>query len=146
MNSIFMKRIKISILILLIGVFSILIFNRFFKNSCTYGTIHISPTLYEAAKNRNYNYCELVECSLNSSKICILKISKINNINNAAGYEHGEIMLQLIDSLGEDYYIDVIGNLSDYEKRNLLGYLSIGLQYDSSKKNIDNVINYLKKR
>lgn len=141
-----MKRIKIGVILILIGSICILTFNSIFKNSCTYGTIYVSPTLYEAAQNKDCNYCELVECSLNNSTRCILNISKINNINNAAGYEHGEVMLQLIDSLGQDYYINVIENLNRDERRNLLGYLSVGLQYNSSKINIDRVIDYLNKR
>ena len=51
----------------------------------------------------------------------------IDNIGDAAGYEHGDILIQLLENLGDDLYSIVLSTVPTNQKNNLQAYFMVGM-------------------
>ncbi|MBO7587498.1 MAG: hypothetical protein J6T13_10050 [Bacteroidales bacterium] len=51
----------------------------------------------------------------------------INNIGDAAGYEHGDILIQLLENLGDDMYSNVLSTVPTTQKIKLQDYFCVGM-------------------
>ena len=91
--------------------------------------------LFESIKVDGNDYCDLVLLSLENDKNSVINISKVD-LSDFASYQHGAVLINVIEKYGEDRYIkDVFNDLSN-EKRNLvIASLKAGVEfYKSSKK------------
>ncbi|WP_152537511.1 hypothetical protein, partial [Aquimarina pacifica] len=57
---------------------------------------------------------------------------KINK-SDPAGYDHGYVLVRLIEKIGKKEYLKAFEGLSLEEKKNILSYLREGLKYGGNK-------------
>ena len=79
-----------------------------------------------------YSYSALVKSSLNKDSTSIKNLSTLK-IYDAAGYDHGAILIAIANRIGEKEYIKLLGTLTDEEKQNILSYIEVGLEYGDEK-------------
>lgn len=88
--------------------------------------------LASVVHNRNYNYCKLLEQSLNEDSNAIKSLALLN-FSDAAGYDHGAVLVEVIFKIGEKTFINAIECISKEQKAAIEGYLSVGLEYGYRK-------------
>ncbi|WP_299610448.1 hypothetical protein [uncultured Aquimarina sp.] len=94
------------------------------------------------------SYCEILDNAINLDKKSIVKISRYK-ISDAAGYDHGYVLVRLIEKIGEEEYFNGFQNLSLNEKKSVLSYLKAGLENGGNKiykfKKLDEIFPILSK-
>ena len=129
-----MKRI----LITFVSLFPILMYSSCNNKSEKVHGIDVSPLLTEVAKEQNIDYCKLLENALKGDTNSILQISLLE-FYDGCGYDHGAVLVDLIQMIGEDTYIKSIRTTNEAQRYRILGYLEVGLlyatpnMYDSNK-------------
>lgn len=98
------------------------------ENKCNINGVEIGSLLIINGEEQGINYCELVEKSfLNDnraiSQLCLLYFE------NSVGYEHGEVIVSLINQIGEEQFLDAIQGINKSEKNRIESYLDVGLEY-----------------
>ncbi|WP_132065995.1 hypothetical protein [Aquimarina spinulae] len=78
------------------------------------------------------SYCDTLDKAIKLDKEAIIKISTYK-ISDAGGYEHGYVLIRLIEKIGEQEYLRAIENLSLEEKKSIESYLWAGLGYGVNK-------------
>ncbi len=78
------------------------------------------------------SYRELLDNAVKLDKEAIVKISTYK-ISDAAGYDHGYVLVRLIEKIGEEEYFKGFENLSLKEKKSVLSYLKAGLENGGNK-------------
>lgn len=100
--------------------------------SCNYGQNcnkeYVSNYLIDYTLERDYDYCKLLNESLNEDIIAIKKISLLKFYDGMT-YEHGAVLLEIIDNVGEKKYLEAIRSLSSDEKVIIKSYLYAGLDF-----------------
>ena len=88
--------------------------------------IPISNTL-EIALAKNYDkYVELLNKSINNDTIALTEFLKIDNIYDAAGYDHGYIIIQILENVGDSNFANAVKKLDAKEMQNLKQYFEVG--------------------
>lgn len=104
-------------------------FTSCFRTNCPkIEGINVSELLYFAAENRSYPLCDLVEKSVAKDKEALKALSLLN-IYDAASYDHGILLVDMIKKVGSSVYIDALGELSKEEKEKIKMYLDVGVEY-----------------
>ena len=93
----------------------------------------VGELLLISSKEKSYNYCELLENAIKKDQEAIIKISLLQ-FDGSAGYDHGYVLVKLIDTIGENEYLKAIQNIYNKEKGFIEGYLDVGLEYGNIKK------------
>lgn len=117
-----MKNLKIILFVILFVFISC-------KNNCEINGIEISELLKIST---NKPYCELVEKAINKDEQSLKEISELR-ILDGAGYEHGYVLIQIIEKIGEKKYVEIIKDFSTKEKETIYSYLRVGLEYGGNK-------------
>ena len=120
------------------SLFPILMYSSCNNKSEKVHGIDVSPLLTEVAKEQNIDYCKLLENALKGDTNSILQISLLE-FYDGCGYDHGAVLVDLIQMIGEDTYIKSIRTTNEAQRYRILGYLEVGLlyatpnMYDSNK-------------
>ncbi|GAB0155014.1 hypothetical protein CHRYSEOSP005_02740 [Chryseobacterium sp. Alg-005] len=129
------KKLKVCLIILLFGMISC-------TNTCVTHGIEVSELLNSVSEEKSINYCSLLDSSLNKDSESIKKISLLD-FSDAAGYDHGAVLVELILNIGEDHYLQSIQTINSKQKKMILSYLEVGLEYGNNpaikSKNVNNV-------
>lgn len=72
------------------------------------------------------DYCNLVKLSINKDSFSVSKLSCLD-ISEDLISNHGEVLVQLVDILGEDFFIQIAQKLNSIEKYRLYSFITIGL-------------------
>ena len=80
------------------------------------------------------SYCELLNKAIEGDQKDIKKLMLLDFSGaGAASYDHGDVIVKLIDRLGEDTIISSLGNqLTKKEKGSIEAYISVGLEYGNN--------------
>ena len=80
------------------------------------------------------SYCKLLNKAMEGNQEDIKKLILLDFSGaGAAGYYHGDVIVKLIDRLGEDTIISSLGNqLTKKEKGSIEAYISVGLEYGNN--------------
>ena len=80
------------------------------------------------------SYCKLLKKAIDGNQEDIKKIMLLDFSGaGAAGYDHGDVLVKLIDRLGEEAIISSLGNqLTKKEKRGIESYIAVGLEYGNN--------------
>lgn len=113
--------------------FIVLIFLFSCNPQCKVENIEVSELLMVSSTDKKYNYCELLEKSIKKDEPSIKEISLLN-FDNAVCYDHGSILVDLINNIGEEKYIKALKELNIKEKNKVKSYLKVGLLYYENKK------------
>lgn len=82
--------------------------------------------LYQADKS-DYKYCSLIEKSINGSPEAVKKLSLLY-FDSGFGYEHGAVLIEVIDRIGEDEYYKIISQLSEKQQKKALYNVRAGFE------------------
>ena len=73
--------------------------------------------LFDSVNIDDSNYCDLVLQSLDKNRRSIVKISKVD-LSDFASYQHGAVLVNIIEKYGEEEYVnEIFNNLSTEEKK-----------------------------
>jgi len=115
----------------IISVFLILLLVNYCSNKCIVDNIEVSELLGTVAKEKSIDYCELLKIALTGDKNAIKKLSLLE-FDNAVGYEHGEVIVDLITAIGETEYIKAISTANREQKNLINSYIDVGLEYGNN--------------
>ena len=119
-----MALLKISFAFNLVYLFSC-------SNKCNIGGIEVTELLSTVANERSIDYCALLKTANSGDSNSIKKLS-LMEFNDAVGYDHGAVVIDLVLKIGEDNYLAAISNFNRSEKKIVESYLDIGLKYGSA--------------
>lgn len=91
----------------------------------------IQDFMHTQEKEYRDNYYHLIEQSLKKDKKSLKELS-LYDLRGATGesaYDHGDVLAQLLDRLGEDFFLESLDGLSEEERGMVLGYLDVGFEY-----------------
>ena len=118
----------------------VILFIALFLHSCN--TDNCSDNLgfkldYHLFDNINMNgksYCDLVNGALKADKQSVLELSKVE-VGDFASYQHGAVLIEVINKLTESEYLKIINQLNDKEKKAIYySYVWAGLEYTPNPK------------
>lgn len=118
----FCKILSVSFLLLLVNSCS---------NKCVVDNIEVSELLGTVAKEKSIDYCGLLKVALTGDKNAIKKLSLLE-FDNAVGYDHGEVIVDLITVIGEKEYIKAISTVNKEQKNLISSYIDVGLEYGNN--------------
>ena len=80
------------------------------------------------------SYCKLLNKAIEGNQEDIKKLILLDFSGaGEAGYDHGDVIVKLIDRLGEETIISSLGNqLTEEEKGRIEAYISVGMEYGSN--------------
>ncbi|HZH88779.1 MAG TPA: hypothetical protein VFD78_06325 [Chitinophagaceae bacterium] len=89
--------------------------------------------LFEKIKINNRTYCELVNGALEGNEILILDLSKVS-IDDFGSYQHGAVLIDIIDKITIGEYLKIISSLTKKEKKQLYYTIWAGLEFTPNPK------------
>jgi hypothetical protein len=101
----------------------ILFFIFLFSSCMESSVIPVSETLELGLNNNYYDYVRLINASCKGDTNALEQFLKIDYIFEAPSYEHGDIILDLLEYVGDSNFVLAINKLSDREKKILCGYI-----------------------
>lgn len=111
------------------------------KDSCNIRGIEVSELLSVSAKEKHINYCALLKTALDNNKEAVKELSLLE-FYDAAGYDHGSVLVDLILLIGEEKYIESISTFNPNQKKLVKSYIEVGLLYGENQnlvgKNFEN--------
>lgn len=93
--------------------------------------IEVSELLLSASEEQNIDYCKLLNESTEGNDGSIRKLVLLK-FYDAAGYDHGAVLVDLIELIGEDKFIYSLTTTNCEEKKRIIGYIEVGLEYGNN--------------
>jgi hypothetical protein len=106
-------------------------------NSCKPNSfIPISNNLEIALNQKGdyNNYISLLNKSVQNDSSALNKFFKINYIYDAAGYDHGFILFQLLKNIGDKNFASNLKKLDKTELINVINYIEVGIDGNEERK------------
>jgi hypothetical protein len=102
--------------------------------SCTINTsvdsVQIGNTLQEQQDfSTNKRFAKLVHQSLNRNAEAFAELLRFPCGGAAGCYDLGSVITQIVYKVGEQNFSEMIKNFSKEQKRDILNYLEVGLEY-----------------
>lgn len=100
-----------------------------FSVSCNRPALVIPDTLELQLRNRDSyrHYVKLVNRAMAKDTIALQELLMIDDLSDAACYEHGDILIQLLENLGDEQYSKVLSSIPTKQKVFLRGYFEAGM-------------------
>ena len=97
--------------------------------SCNKNKLSIPNTLEENLKNKSEyrQYVHLVNKSLKKDTLALKEIMLISNIYDGAGYEHGYILIGIMERIGDHDFNKALLRLNNPQKENVKEYFEVGM-------------------
>lgn len=90
--------------------------------------------LFDDIKVNGMSYCDLVNGALEGDKECVLELSKIS-VSDFGSYQHGAVLIEVIDNLSESEYLKLINQLQIKERKAIYySYVWAGLEFTPNPK------------
>ena len=125
MKTIFMNRLNF-LLILLVTLVGC-------KNNSVVNGIEVSELLIISANNQHVNYRKLLRESTEGNAKSTKELALLK-FYDASGYDHGAVIVDLIDLIGEDKFIQSLSMINKKQKKDIEGYIEVGLEYGNNPK------------
>ena len=94
----------------------------------------LSYNLFDKINVNGDSYCSLVNKSLNLDEESILSMCKLK-FNSGASYEHGAVIIEIIDKVSEEKFISIYRKLSITERKYLYNSIIFaGLEFTLNNK------------
>lgn len=109
------------------------------------GTIYISPVLQVQTHDKSFfsDYGSLLENAIDGTADD-LKSFCLMDFGGEGSYDHGGVLICLIDSIGEKKFLEAVKLMNQDEKNHLKAYLSVGMEYGQKSFSYDDIKNYQK--
>lgn len=95
--------------------------------------------LFDDINVNNKSYCQLVNDALEGNKEAILDLSKVN-VSDFASYQHGAVLIEVIDKITLDKYLEIVSTVSDKDKRKLYHTIWAGFEFTTNPKFVNKKI------
>ena len=132
-----MKKYYIYIVTILLLVVVIVLFSNFLLPKFSYARnvdgIDVPRFMFNPQDSQRIDedmYCTLLEDALHYDSISLKKFVTLDKmIDGEAGYCHGIIIVELIERVGEDFFIESLNTISLDKKKDILAYIRVGIAY-----------------
>jgi hypothetical protein len=133
MKKVFLKKILLSIVMLVCLVFLALWIYLVSDTGNRYvNKIYVSELLITVSKEKhNINYCKLLK-EATKGNVSSVKQLTLLDFYDGVGYDHGAVIVDLINLIGEDKFIQSLGTLNEEQKSRIISYLMAGLEYGNN--------------
>jgi hypothetical protein len=85
-------------------------------------------------KKSYHHYVKLVNRAMAKDTIALRELLMMNDIGDAASYEHGDILIQLLENLGDEHYSKVLSSIPTKQKEVFLqSYFEAGMDIRKSE-------------
>ena len=93
--------------------------------------IEVSELLLVVSEEQNIDYCKLLNEATKGNESSIKEIALLD-FSDGAAYDHGAVLVDLIEKIGEEKFVQSIKTINDSEKKWIKGYLEAGIEYGSN--------------
>lgn len=93
--------------------------------------IEVSELLLIASKEQNIDYCKLLNEAFKGNDSSIRQLALLKIIDSAA-YDHGAVLVELIEVIGEDKFIHSLTTINNDQKKWIKDYIKVGLEYGNN--------------
>lgn len=93
-------------------------------------SIVVSEDLLRSTGPYKSAYLPLLTKAADGDSVALIDFLRINGIEDASGYEHGFVIVQLLKLTGDARFAKALGKLNASELRNVSTYLEVGLDND----------------
>ena len=100
--------------------------NRNVKTICG---IKVPVQVLVVSSKHGFNYKETLKSALNGNDCSLKKISTVDFFDASIAYDHGAILVKIINIIGEDRFLIAINDCDKREKNIIKGYLRAGMEY-----------------
>lgn len=95
--------------------------------------IEIPESVLRIANEYNYDYCNLLKMSQARDQKAIRQFSLLH-FSDGVSYEHGAVLIDLLDQLSENYYLNTIQSFSKDQRIVVYSSLAAGLDCTQNPK------------
>lgn len=95
--------------------------------------IVVSELLNSATEKQNVNYSKLLKRATEGDEKSIKQLTLLS-FSDASGYDHGAVIVDLIEIIGEDKFIESLSLINYEQKQNIKAYIEVGLEYGNNEK------------
>lgn len=99
------------------------------SNVKTISGIKVSVQVLVVSSEHGFNYEKTLKSALNGNDCDLKKISTLDFFDTSVGYDHGAILVEIINEIGEDRFLIAVNDCDRREKIILKGYLRAGMEY-----------------
>ena len=92
--------------------------------------IHVSELLLVVANEQNTDYCKMLRKAIEGDFPSIRQLTLLD-ISDGASYDHGAVIVDLIEQVGEDIFVQALDSISLKQKEQIKSYIEAGLEYGS---------------
>lgn len=93
--------------------------------------IEVSELLLTISKEQNIDYCKLLNKALKGDESSIRQFVLLK-FYDSAGYDHGAVLVELIEVIGEDIFIHSLTTITNDQKKWIKSYIEVGLEYGNN--------------
>ena len=90
--------------------------------------IKVSELLLDSSRQQKIKYCKLLKKATEGDQSSIKQITLIK-FYDATSYDHGAVIVDLIEQVGEVFFIHSLDPLSPEQKIMVKSYIEAGLEY-----------------
>lgn len=117
-------------------VIEIFLLNGFLLCGCSYEKsiqgICVPSIIFSSLQNckmENIDYCKLLDNSLQKDSASLNKFVTLECFDGEAGYCHGTIIVEVIERIGEDFFIYSTQRQPINKRKEILSYIDVGIAY-----------------
>ena len=93
--------------------------------------IYVSESLLIVSEEQGIDYCKLLSKAVNGDDVSIMQLS-ILKIYESTGYDHGAVIVDLIERIGEDKFIHSLKIVSAEQKNLVKWCIEAGIEYGNN--------------
>jgi hypothetical protein len=93
--------------------------------------IEVSELLLLHTRNKDIDYCKILSNATNGDEKSIKELLQLE-VYDGAGYDHGVVIIDLINLLGETKIINAVKTMDCKHKSAIISYINAGLQYGNN--------------
>jgi len=109
------------------------IYISYFREHKIVNGIYVSGLLLAVSEYEHIDYCKLLKKAIKKDSTSI-RIFTLLEIYDAASYDHGEVIVDLIGIIGEDNFLQALATINNREKAWVEGSIEVGLEYGDNPK------------
>jgi len=114
-------------------VITLTVFNCWKNYCCNVEGIEPSYLLLTLSNRDDYDYCDSLDQALQGDLLALKRLTMFH-FEGGSSYEHGIVLLEVIDRVGENKYLEAVKDFSKKEKKTIDRYLNAGLNFSQNPK------------
>jgi hypothetical protein len=138
MKKVFVKKLLLFVVLPICSVlllYAVLVYSAYNSDKPKYvNGIYVSGlVIIHSREQHKINYCKLLKKATINDANSIKQLTLLDfSFGGASGYAHGAVIVDLIEIIGEDKFIESIMTISKEQKQVVKGYIEAGLEYGNN--------------